>query len=308
MGWTTDRIADQAGRVFVITGANSGIGLEAAKALAAKGARVVRACRDPGRAAAAEAEVRAVARGGEVAAMALDLADLASVRAFAAAFLERYDRLDVLVNNAGVMALPHRLTKDGFELQIGTNHFGHFVLGARLWDRLVATAGSRLVVVSSGAHAMGGAEVVDAPDAVRDTWRQYGNTKLANLWFAYELDRRAKAAGLGVKVAACHPGYAATNLQPTSGAESGWFMRTLLAVGNATLAQSAAAGALPTLFAATDPAITGGEFVGPGGPFHGFGAPVVHDSSALSRDPALAARWWDVSEARTGERWLSRGT
>lgn len=303
--WTAAEIGDQSGRVFVITGANSGIGFEAAKELAAHGGRVVMACRDPGKASAAEAEVRAFAAGkGEIRAMALDLADLTSVRAFAAEVRAAYERVDGLINNAGVMALPHRLTKDGFEIQFGTNHIGHFVLTARLWERLASTPGSRVVSVSSGAHAGGTAAFLDDPDAPREPWVQYGNTKLANLWFTYDLDRRAKAAGLGVKAIACHPGYAATNLQPTTGKARGWIQRTILAVGNATVAQSAQMGALPTLYAAIEPTLSGGAFVGPGGPFHGFGYPVVHRSTASSYDLEARARLWTLSNARTGEAFL----
>jgi len=304
--WTAERVGDQKGRVFLITGANSGIGLEAAKVLVAHDARVLMACRDPAKAKEAEAEVRRAAGGrGEVAVMALDLASLASVRAFADAVHAATDRLDGLINNAGVMALPHRLTADGFEIQIGTNHFGHFVLTARLWDLLVATPNSRVVAVSSGAHVAGGTAWLDAPDAPREPWLQYGNSKLANLWFAYELDRRAKAAGLGVKGVACHPGYAATNLQPTTGKESGWIQRNFLALGNALVAQSPAMGALPTLFAATDASIGGGEFVGPRGPMNGYGYPVVHPSNARSYDKAAAARLWALSTERTGERLMA---
>lgn len=304
--WTAEQIGDQKGRVFLITGANSGIGFEAAKALVAHDALVLMACRDPAKATAAEAEVRQHANGrGDVRVMALDLANLASVRAFAEEVHGVTDRLDGLVNNAGVMALPHRLTPDGFEIQIGTNHFGHFVLTARLWDLLVATPNSRVVAVSSGAHTAGGTAWLDDPDAPREPWLQYGNSKLANLWFAYELDRRAKAAGLGVKGVACHPGYAATNLQPTTGKESGWIQRTMLALGNSLVAQSAEMGALPTLFAATAPSLAGGEFVGPRGPMHGFGYPEVHRSNALSYDASAAARLWNLSAARTGERLLA---
>src|SRR4051794_26906617 len=250
-------VAGQSGRRVVVTGANSGIGFHAARELAAHGASVTLAVRD-----LAKGEAAAARMGGDVTVKRVDLADLASVRAFA----ESLDGpLDLLVNNAGVMAPPHRTTADGFELQFGTNHLGHFALTALLVEKLLDGNAPRVVTVSSGAHRIGRLDFDDPNFEQRRyrRWAAYGQSKLANLLFAFELQRRA---GLALLSVAAHPGYAATNLQ-TSGPElGGRSMQSLvMAVGNKLLAQSDEMGALPTLFAATMD-VPPAAFVGPSGP------------------------------------------
>ncbi len=299
--WTTAQIPDQTGRVIVITGANSGIGFEAARVLVARGAHVVLACRSPARAADAEALLRAETPGASVEVMALDVSRLASVRAFAEQFRATHPRLDVLCNNAGVMALPPSLTEDGLDIQMATNHFGHFALTGLLLDLLKPSA--RVVNVSSMAHRMGG----DRFEALLagqpfNPWIIYGQSKLANILFTAELNRRARAKGVGLLAIACHPGYAATNLQATSalsGATAG-YSESVARLANRFLAQTAAAGAWPTLYAITDPDALGGDFIGPGG-FTGMaGPPVKATPSAAARDADLAKRLWALSAQTTG--------
>src|SRR5580698_1033148 len=216
-GWTEDQMPDLSGKTFVVTGANSGIGYEASRALAAKGATVVLACRSPEKGRAAVDAIRARMPDAKVVLERMDLGDLDTVRAFAAKFLKEHGKLDVLINNAGIMAIPRLTTKDGFETQIGTNHLGHFALTGLLLGRLVESAPSRVVSVSSMAHTMGKFRDLDASDLRLDTgytkWGAYGRSKLANLLFAYELERRLEARFPSVISVACHPGYAATNLQ-----------------------------------------------------------------------------------------------
>jgi NAD(P)-dependent dehydrogenase (short-subunit alcohol dehydrogenase family) len=279
---------DQSGRTFVIIGANSGIGLAAARELAASGARVVLAVRDT-------AKCEAVAAGlpGDPEIRALDLCDLASVRAFA----EDLDRdVDVLVNNAGVMATPHRTTADGFELQLGTNHLGHFALTGLLLPRIKG----RVVTVSSNAHRYGRIRFDDLQcERSYNRWLAYGQSKLANLLFMYELQRRLDAAGSSSRSVAAHPGYAATNLQ--SHTES--IQDRIMALGNWLIAQSDEQGAWPTLYAATMPNLPGGSFVGPDGFLQQRGNPKVVGSSAAARDKDTARRLWEVSEELTGVRY-----
>ncbi|MGW1077046.1 oxidoreductase [Streptomyces sp. NPDC002537] len=300
-GWNASDIPDQTGRTAVVTGANSGLGYITARELARRGARVVLACRDATRGKAAEDRVRAEAPGAEVLFAPLDLADLASVRAFAEEFPG--DRLDLLINNAGVMALPERRTVDGFEMQFGTNHLGHFALTGLLLERLRAAGrGARVVSVSSGLHFLG---TVDPRDPNMEhryrRWPAYGRSKSANLLFVHELSRRLTAAGLPVVAAAAHPGYAATNLQ-TAGArmeERAWAERAFQLL-NRAVAQSADAGALPTLYAATAPDVRQDDFFGPGrrGPGRALRAP-------WTRDDAAGAGLWTASERLTGVtyRW-----
>ena len=243
MAWTADDIPDQAGRRAIVTGANSGIGLIAARELARHGAAVVLACRNAAKGEAALAEVRAAAPDADVTLAALDLADLASVRAFAGA---RTDPVDLLVNNAGLMAPPRGTTKDGFELQLGTNHLGHFALTGLLLDRLLAGDAPRVVSLSSNAHRMGKIDFDDLQGERRYfRWTAYGQSKLANLLFMRELDRRARAAGLPLASVAAHPGYTATNLQSAAPPA---IDRAVMAVLNRVIAQDAeqrrAAGAL----------------------------------------------------------------
>jgi NAD(P)-dependent dehydrogenase (short-subunit alcohol dehydrogenase family) len=292
--WTAQDIPDQSGRTIVVTGANSGIGREAARALAAHGAHVVVAVRNVEKGEAAMADM-----SGDVEARHVDLADLASVRAFAAEF----DRdLDVLVNNAGVMALPKRRTTDGFEMQFGTNHLGHFALTGLLLPRLLATAAPRVVTVSSGAHRFGWIRFDDLQGERRyQKWLAYGQSKLANLLFAYELQRRADAAGLPLRSMAVHPGYAATNLQAAGPQMAGSKIEERGAeVFNKLFGQSEEMGALPTLYATTVPDLPGGSFVGPDGLLEQRGHPKVVDSNARSKDRDVARRLWEVSEELTG--------
>ena len=299
--WTTDDMPDQAGRTAVVTGANTGLGLETAKALAARGAAVVLAVRnlDKGKDAAA-AVTAGAGPGAEVTLQRLDLSSLASVREAADELLAGHDRIDLLVNNAGVMYTPHGTTADGFELQFGTNHLGHFALTGLLLDRLLATAGSRVVTVSSVGHRIRSRIDFDDLQSEHGYSRvaAYGRSKLANLLFTYELQRRLAAADDDVTTVAlaAHPGGSNTELVRNSPAP----LRALNAVFGPLIAQSAAMGALPTLRAATDPAAVGGQYYGPGGFRELRGHPVVVASSARSHDVDVQRRLWTVSEDLTG--------
>jgi NAD(P)-dependent dehydrogenase (short-subunit alcohol dehydrogenase family) len=299
MAWTPADIPDQTGRTIIVTGANSGIGLEAARALAAAGAHVVLACRDPSKAADAAAEVGRAAPGAGVEVRLLDLASLASIRDFAKGFADGHERLDVLINNAGVMAIPRRTTADGFEMQLGTNHLGHFALTGLLFERLLATEGSRVVNVSSTAHRAGRIDFDDLQSERRySRWGAYGQSKLANLLFTFELSRRLDGAQW---TAACHPGWASTNLQLAGARMEGSRWLEMLATGmNRLFGQDAAMGALPTLYAATAPDVEGGDYIGPDGFAETWGYPKKVGSSARSRDPEAARRLWEVSQDLTG--------
>jgi NAD(P)-dependent dehydrogenase (short-subunit alcohol dehydrogenase family) len=285
--WTAADIPDQAGRRFVVTGANSGLGAATARALASAGATVVLACRNTGKGDA----VAGTLPGGPHEVRRLDLADLSSVREFAAGVA---GPVAVLVNNAGVMALPRRSTADGFEMQTGTNHLGHFALTGLLLDRIT----DRVVTVSSSMHKIGRINLDDLnyERAKYNRWRAYGQSKLANLMFALELQRRLSAAGSPVLSMAAHPGYASTELQGHT--ES--FQDRLMALGNRLVAQSAGAGALPSLYAATLPDLPGGSFVGPDRLGEMRGHPKVVAASRSARDATVAARLWDLSEKLTG--------
>ncbi|MCS6883176.1 MAG: oxidoreductase [Oscillochloridaceae bacterium] len=303
--WTLDAMPDQQGRLVVITGANSGIGFEAAKALAGKGARVILAVRNAAKGQVALEKIRAVHPQAQVELDLLDLADLSSVRAFAERFQTRYSALPVLINNAGVMATPYRRTADGFELQFGTNHLGHFALTGLLLPAILAAPGARVVTVSSMAHSFGQINF-DNLDGSKgyQRWMAYGQSKLANLLFAYELQRRFAASGARAISLACHPGYADTELQKVGPRMDGFALgEALSGLLNRVFAQSAAMGALPTLYAATSPDAHGGDFIGPDGPGGARGYPVPQRSNARSYDPALARRLWEVSEQLTGVRY-----
>ena len=281
--------ADQAGRTFVITGANSGIGLAAARQLAGRGARVVLAVRSTEKGEQAAATI-----DGETEVRALDLADLASVHAFADGF---DGPIDVLINNAGIMAVPKSTTKDGFESQIGTNHLGHFALTNLLLDRI----GDRVVTVSSGAHNIGSISLDDLNWEHRryDRWRAYGQTKLANLLFTSELQRRLIDAGSDVRAMAAHPGYAATNLQSHTGS---WIQNFAMVIANKVIAQSEDAGALPTVFAATED-LPGNTYIGPDGFMEQRGRPKIVGRSRAARDDDKARALWELSEDLTGVRF-----
>lgn len=293
--WTAADVPDQSGKVALVTGANSGLGLHTSLTLARKGARVLMACRDAGRADAALKRVRAEVPGAAVELVTLDLASLAGVEAAADEVAGRLDALDLLVDNAGVMAPPRTLTGDGFELQLATNHLGHFALTGRLLPLLLAAPAPRVVVVSSGAHRVGKINFDDLQGAqAYSRWGAYGQSKLANLLFARELGRRS--AGTALLVASAHPGYAATHLQSGQGS---WVMETAMRLGNALIAQSDAAGAWPSLYAATMPDVRPGDYWGPA-LAEIRGTPKRVGRSAAAQDDAVARRLWEVSEKLTG--------
>jgi NAD(P)-dependent dehydrogenase (short-subunit alcohol dehydrogenase family) len=291
--WTTADIPAQTGRTAVITGANTGLGFETAKALAEKGARVVIAVRNVDKGKQAADRIR-----GDVEVQELDLTSLASIRSTAETLKSRFDRIDLLINNAGVMTTPKGTTQDGFELQFGTNHLGHFALTGLLLDRILDVPGSRVVTVSSNGHKMGGAIHWDDLQWERSYSRMgaYTQSKLANLLFTYELQRRLAPRGATIAVAS-HPGTATTDLarslpRPVE--------RAFLAAAPVLFAQTAEGGALPSLRAATDPGVLGGQYYGPDGIGQQRGAPVVVASSAQSYDVAQQQRLWTVSEELTG--------
>ena len=283
---------DQSGRTALVTGANSGLGFHTALELSRHGARVLMACRSPQRAEQALGRLRLAGGSGEL--VALDLSSLASVRAAATEVAGRVEVLDLLVNNAGVMAPPRTLTEDGFELQLGTNHLGHFALTGRLLPLLLAAPAPRVVTVSSGAHRLGSIAFDDLMgERSYRRWSAYGQSKLANLLFTRELDRRF---GDRLTAVAAHPGYAATHLQTGQGQP---LLEALMRVGNATIAQSDAAGAWPSLYAATAPDVRGGQYFGPG-LLELRGHPKQVGRSAAAKDDAVAARLWTVSQELTG--------
>jgi NAD(P)-dependent dehydrogenase (short-subunit alcohol dehydrogenase family) len=297
--WTEADVPDQHGRTVIITGANSGIGLAAAKVLAGRGAAVVLAGRDPGRTAAAADQVSAAAAGAPAETAEVDLASLDSVRTAAADLSARFPRIDLLINNAGVMMPPYGLTKDGFELQFGTNHLGHFALTGLLLPSLLAVPGSRVVTVSSNGHRAGRINFDDLQSSKH--YRKssaYGQSKLANLMFTYELQRRMTAAHSGTLATAAHPGTASTELTRHSGFMT-WGTHANLGPLNSWAVQPAAMGALPTLRAATDPAATGGAYYGPDGFMQFTGYPVLVRSSTRSQNAEVQRRLWAESEKLT---------
>ncbi len=294
--WTVQKIPDQSGRVAVVTGANSGLGLETARELAGAGASVVLAVRSVDRGEAAAADILAGHPAAELKVQQLDLASLDSVRTSAAELRSNLDRIDLLINNAGVMYTPRQQTADGFEMQFGTNHLGHFAWTGLLLDRLLEVDGSRIVTVSSVGHRIRSKIDLDDLNAEQGYNRvaAYGRSKLANLLFTYELQRRLSATGAKTSALAAHPGGSDTDLGrhiPGAGVLS-----PLLT----WMAQSAAMGALPTLRAATDPAATGGQYYGPDGFMETRGHPVVVESSDRSHDAELQLRLWTASEGLTG--------
>jgi NAD(P)-dependent dehydrogenase (short-subunit alcohol dehydrogenase family) len=297
--WTAQAIGSQQGRTVVITGANAGIGLEAAKALAARGATVALACRNPTKAQEAVARITDAAPGADVGAVTLDLTSLTSVRRAADEILSRYPRLDLLINNAGVMMTPLGRTEDGFELQIGTNHLGHFALTGLLLERLLAVPNSRIVTVSSFAHRQGRIDLDDLHFQQRRyrPTTAYGQSKLANLLFTYELQRRLAATNASTIAIAVEPGVVPTDLPRYASAINRFTARLLTAVAGQ---RSPAMGALCTLRAATDPAVRGGEYYAPGSLAGWRGYPTRIESSARSHDADLQRRLWAESERITG--------
>jgi NAD(P)-dependent dehydrogenase (short-subunit alcohol dehydrogenase family) len=290
--WTENQLPDQAGRVAIITGANSGIGWETARALANRGATVIMACRSIAKGDSAADKITALKPSGNVVVMGLDLGDLASIHTFVTAFRQDYHRLDLLINNAGVALPPYGKTAQGFEQQFGVNHLGHFALTGLLLDRLTETPNARIVTVGSSSHRSG---VINFDDL---NWEQrsykpmdaYAQSKLANLLFTYELQRRLVAAGQSTLAVAAHPGWAATNALRHS---------PMLKSLNPIFAQPPKMGMLPTLYAATAPDVRGADFFGPGGLGQMRGYPKKLASSAHSHDEAVARRLWTVSEELT---------
>jgi len=291
--WTAKDIPDQTDRVAIVTGANSGIGLETARELCRKGATVALACRSEERANEALADIRAEIPHAKVEFLRLDLADLEQVREFAGVVSERFDRLDLLINNAGVMIPPESKTTQGFELQFGVNHLGHFALTGLLIDLLLSTGGARVVNVSSMAHRFGTMKFEDLDFRKRsyNASAAYGQSKLANLLFTSELARRLDAAGADLTATAAHPGWTQTNLQKHSG---------VFRILNPIFGMQSPTGALPTLRAATDPGARPDEYFGPNGLFEMRGLPDRAARSKASHSRSDAARLWEISEERTG--------
>jgi NAD(P)-dependent dehydrogenase (short-subunit alcohol dehydrogenase family) len=293
--WTAENIPDQTGRVAIVTGANSGIGYETARALADKGATVIMACRNQGKGEAAAQGCRDEKPKGAVEMMHLDLGDLDSVRAFADEFKQQYDRLDLLINNAGIMHPPFGKTRQDFETQFGVNHLGHFALTGLLLDLIVRTPHARIVTVSSVGHRFGRIDFdnLNAEKGYRAS-AAYGQSKLANLLFTYELQRKLQAAGSDTVAVAAHPGWTATNLQQNSG---------VVRFFNRFFAQTPDMGALPTLRAATAPDVQGRDYYGPSRRMEMVGYPKKVQSNGRSRDTEVAAQLWAVSEEMTGVQY-----
>lgn len=302
VSWNPAEVPDLSGQTALITGANGGIGFEAALAFARAGAHVVLACRDAARGQAATSQIQAASPAGRAELLLLDLARLSSVRQAAAEFATRHSRLDLLVNNAGLMALPRTLTEDGFELHLGVNHFAHFALTGLLLPQLLASPSARVVTVSSLLHHYGWMRFDDLDGARRYfKWHAYAQSKLANALFGYELQRRLARKGAPVISLLCHPGYAATNLPmvapTTTGSALGLVTHRFM---RRWFAQSAEQGAWPTVYAATKPGLRGGEFIGPQGWLENAGPPVPVKPSAGAQDLESARRLWQVSIERTG--------
>lgn len=301
-GWTADDMPNQTGSVVVVTGANSGIGYEATKAFAQKGAHVVMACRSLERANRARRKIESTVSDASLSVYELDLGNQAAVRQFASEFKSEFDRLDVLVNNAGVMVPPYSTTDDGFELQLGVNHLGHFALTGLLLDELIETDGeTRIVTQSSVAHDYGD---IDFDDLHREQsynrTEAYGQSKLANLLFTYELDRRLRAVGANTIAVASHPGWSATGLQDGDTELSvSSVRRTVARIANTVFAQSPADGALPTLYASTANDVDGGHYFGPSGIMEMRGSPTRVVSNETSYDHETARRLWEISEELT---------
>ena len=292
VAWSESDIPDQGGRVAVVTGANSGIGFETARALAAKGARVVMACRSPERGADAEQRLRAAVPAADARFLRLDLGSLASIEAFSKELAGQESRIDLLCNNAGVMMPPLGRTEDGFETQFGTNHLGHFALTGHLLDLMRASESARVITVSSLSHYWGWIRFADLNSQKRyDATLAYGQSKLANLLFTRELDRRLRASGARALAAAAHPGSTRTNLQRHSRLMHGVV---------AAFSQEPPGGALPTLYAATAPDVRGGEYFGPGRMFEMIGPPRRARSTPAAKNMAVARKLWEISEQLTG--------
>jgi NAD(P)-dependent dehydrogenase (short-subunit alcohol dehydrogenase family) len=305
MTWRTDDIPDLTGKRAVITGVTGGLGLSTAIELARHGADLVVTARNSAKAEEAVARIEKDAPGAKVDVVSLDLASLADAKRAAGEVIKAYDRVDILINNAGVMATPKSETVDGFELQIATNHLGHFAWTATLWPLLVSSS-ARVVTVSSFMHKS--VSDIDLRSLTKEgsprrygRWKSYGESKLADLLFALELDRRTKASGVPVVSVAAHPGYASTNLtKPASGSKAMFLPGVAMHQVSKVLGQPAAHGAWPLLMAATDPELTGGEYVGPSGFSEMRGRPKLVGMSRTAKDKDLAAALWTASESATG--------
>ena len=296
--WTPEQMPSQAGKTVLITGANSGLGLESAKLLAGAGAQVIMACRNPEKGQQAVDEILAKHPNAKLDLMQLDLSDLQSVKDFADKVHNRYDKLNVLMNNAGIMAPPFQRTRDGFEMQMGTNHLGHFALTGLLLDLLENAEAPRIVTVSSLAQYMGRLNL-DNFNAEKGykRWTFYGHSKLANLMFARELDRRLRERGSRVQSLAAHPGYSSTNLQND----------TIFAHINQFLAQPQHMGAYPSVYAATSDEVERGGFYGPNGLFGAGGYPAPAHARRVTDDRSVAGKLWKKSEELTGVAYLDAG-
>ena len=294
--WTANNIPDQKGKVIIVTGSSSGIGLEAARVLASKNATVIIAVRNIEKGNTAANRIRVQHKNADLRVIDLDLANLDSIKNFARNFKEKFDRPDILINNAGVMIPPYSKTADGFELQFGTNHLGHFALTGHLIDLLTNTKESRIVNVSSNAHKYGNLDFTDLNWEKRkyNAWRSYGDSKISNLYFTYELQRRLEKSNSTVKVTAAHPGWTATELQRHSG---------IFEFLNKFFAMKTWQGALPTLRAATDESAQNGDYFGPDGWQEWRGFPKKVNSNELSHNESIAARLWEVSEKLTGIKY-----
>jgi NAD(P)-dependent dehydrogenase (short-subunit alcohol dehydrogenase family) len=303
--WSTSDIPDLSGKTAIITGANSGTGFEASKALASKGAEVIMTCRTIEKGELAASKIKEEFPASILKVMVLDLADLSSVTSFSKEILEDYKVLHILCNNAGIMQTPQLKTKDGFELQFGTNHLGHFALTGQLLDLLIRTDGSRIVTVSSSMHRRGKMNFDDLMmEQKYGRASAYAQSKLANLLFTYNLQRLLEKNNHNTISVAAHPGYSATNLQSTGpGLEGGRFWVWLYTILNSLFAQSAAMGALPIIYAATSEDVKGGHYYGPGG-FGGMrGYPKKVESSKESYDEEIAERLWNISISLTKTKY-----
>jgi len=296
--WDSGDIPDQKGRVVIVTGSSSGIGYETARVLANKNATVVIAVRNLQKGNAALDKIKAGYQNADVRVMELDLADLESIRNFAAEFKSNFSRLDLLINNGGVMMPPYSKTADGFELQFGTNHLGHFALTGLLLDLIEKTHDSRIVNVSSGSHTYGELDFDDLNWENRSykKMKAYGDSKIANLYFTFELQRRFENRNMNVIASAAHPGWTATELQRHVG---------IFDFLNRFLAQGIEMGALPTLYAAIALDVKGGDYYGPSGWREMKGYPKKVESNELSHSREIAAKLWNLSEKLTGIKFLS---
>lgn len=299
--WTADDMPDLKGKTVIVTGANSGLGFEATKELARKGANVTMACRSIERGKNAKEEIEKEIPGASLEVRQLDLASLESIDEFAEEYKANHEELDILCNNAGLMNIPRQETEDGFEKQFGVNHLGHFALTSKLLPVLKKAEEARIVTQSSGLHERGRINFNDLmKEGKYDSGQAYADSKLANVLFAYELDRKIRREGLDMKSVAAHPGFAATNLQNAEENDNFFLKELGMKAFTKIFAQSAAKGALPMLYAASASYAEGGEYIGPGGLMNMRGLPEKQESSEASYDTETAEELWAVSEELTG--------